>query len=66
MSVRRGASAESRFLVRLERGFWLGFLVFLAAAVLGQAALLSERGRQRLSRVDRLEGTVLRIVETLQ
>ncbi|HHY33603.1 MAG TPA: hypothetical protein GX515_11425 [Firmicutes bacterium] len=66
MCVRRGASDESRFLVRLERGFWLGFVVFLAAAVLGQAALLHEHGRQRLSRVDRLEGTALGIVETLQ
>jgi len=61
-----GSSGPSRFLARLEWAFCVAFLVLLTLAVLGQAALLTDRGKERLSRVDRLEGTVLRVVRGLQ
>jgi len=59
-----GSSGGPRhLLVRLERGFCLALLVLLALAALGQAALFTARGREHLSRVDRLEGTRLKVVE---
>ncbi|NLG79405.1 MAG: hypothetical protein GX492_06235 [Firmicutes bacterium] len=61
-----GSSEPSRFLVRLEWAFCVAFLVLLTLAIFGQAALLTERGKERLSRVDRLEGRALRVVGSLQ
>ncbi|MGE5573311.1 MAG: hypothetical protein ACM3ZU_09880 [Bacteroidota bacterium] len=52
-----------RLLARLERAFCAALLVLLALAVLGQAILSTAWGRDRFSRVDRLEGTMLRVID---
>ncbi|MGE5588335.1 MAG: hypothetical protein ACM3ZO_09020 [Clostridia bacterium] len=62
----RGSSRDSNLLVRLEQAFWVMFLVLLTLAVVGQAALLTERGRERISRADRLEGVAVRVLKGVQ
>lgn len=57
------AKVLDRLLERLENEFRIILVVLLALMVLGQAALLSEEGRSRFSRADRLEGVRLRVVK---
>lgn len=57
------AKVLDRLLERLEKGFRIVLFVLLALVVLGQAVLLTEEGRSRFSRADRLEGVKLRVVQ---
>ncbi|MEW6230365.1 MAG: hypothetical protein AB1700_20140 [Bacillota bacterium] len=57
------AKVLDRLLERLEKGFRIVLFVLLTLVVLGQAVLLTEEGRSRFSRVDRLEGVKLRMVQ---
>ncbi len=59
------ARALDRMLVTLERIFRIALAVLVSVLVVGQAALLTEEGRFRLSATDRLEGARLRVVEVV-